>query len=289
MLIIGYIFAIAVGISLGLIGGGGSILAVPILKYVMGIGDGKEIAMSLAIVGFVSLIGAIPHWFNGNVNFKTAIIFTPPAMVGAFLGAKLGGFDFVKENNLQIICFGIVMVIASYFMITSKTGQKKKKSLSNHKHHQQNQEDNFELLGEDELENYIEDHSENLEHHHILPLWILIPIEGLLVGILTGFVGVGGGFLIIPALVLLGGIAMKEAVGTSLLIIAFKSAAGFSEYVQQLNFTKADWMVMVYFTISATIGILLGAFLTKFIDGKYLEKAFGYFVLIVAAYILVRR
>ncbi len=296
MIIIGYILALAVGISLGLIGGGGSILAVPILKYIMGVEATMAIAMSLAIVGFVSLIGAIPHSFQGHVNIKTAVIFTPPAMVGAFFGAKLAGLDFVKENNLQIICFGIVMILASYFMIRPK----KKKNINpnnienqikkNQIKENQIKEDDFELIADEDFEELLEENPENIEHHkHILPLWLLIPIEGLFVGILTGFVGVGGGFLIIPALVLLGGIPMKEAVGTSLLIIFFKSAAGFAEYVHQITFRQQDWITMGYFTLIATVGIILGAYLSKSIDGKHLEKGFGYFVLVVAAYILIRR
>lgn len=290
-MIIGYILALAVGISLGLIGGGGSILAVPILKYIMGVEANMAIAMSLAIVGFVSLIGAIPHSFQGHVNIKTAVIFTPPAMVGAFFGAKLAGLNFVEENNLQIICFGIVMILASYFMIRPK----KKKNINPNNIENQIKEnkiedEDFELIADEDFDELIEETPENIEHHkHILPLWLLIPIEGLFVGILTGFVGVGGGFLIIPALVLLGGIPMKEAVGTSLLIIFFKSAAGFAEYVHQIKFEQQDWIVMGYFTLIATVGIILGAYLSKSIDGKHLEKGFGYFVLVVAAYILIRR
>jgi uncharacterized protein len=278
MIIIGYILALTVGISLGLIGGGGSILAVPILKYIMGVTDGKEIAMSLGIVGFVSLIGVIPHWRQGNVNFKTSAIFIPPAMIGAVLGAKLASIDFVQENNLQIICFGIVMVLASHFMINSKRNKPENKLVKNH---------DLDLLSEDDLDLLIPEKQQ--KNHHILPSWLLIPVEGLFVGALTGFVGVGGGFLIIPALVLLGGIPMKEAVGTSLLIIAFKSASGFAEYIHQLKFVREDWIMMGYFTLLATIGIVFGAYLSKSIDGKHLEKAFGYFVLVIAVYILIRR
>ena len=187
-LIISYILAGCIGLSLGLIGGGGSILAVPILIYVMGVAPKAAIATSLAIVGIVSLIGAIPHWLQGNVNLKIAAIFAPAAMIGAYLGARLAALPFITET-FQLICFGIVMVVASILMIrkNSKSSQKesslakKSDSLSTHQSH-----------------------------------WLAIPLEGLGVGILTGFVGVGGGFAIIPALVLLGGIPMKYENYTSI-------------------------------------------------------------------------
>ena len=216
------------------------------------------IAMSLAIVGIVSLIGAIPHWLQGNVNLKTAAVFAPAAMIGAYLGARLAAFPFITET-FQLFCFGIVMVVSSILMIlkNSKSSQieaslaKKFDSSSTHQSH-----------------------------------WLAIPLEGLGVGILTGFVGVGGGFAIIPALVLLGGIPMKEAIGTSLLIIAFKSATGFLGYLSQV---ELDWTLVTSFTIAASLGTLAGAYLTRFIDAKNLQKGFGYFVLAVAVFVLIRR
>jgi hypothetical protein len=258
-LIIGYILAGCIGLSLGLIGGGGSILAVPILIYVMGVAPKAAIAMSLMIVGIVSLIGAIPHWLQGNVNFKTAAIFAPAAMIGAYLGARLAAFPFITET-FQLICFGLVMVIASVLMI--RKGGKSSK----------NQET-------------VSAKKSDLSSHH-QSHWLAIPLEGLGVGILTGFVGVGGGFAIIPALVLLGGIPMKEAIGTSLLIIAFKSATGFLGYLSQV---ELDWNLVISFTIAASLGTLTGAYLTRFIDAKNLQKGFGYFVLAVAIFVLIRR
>jgi uncharacterized membrane protein YfcA len=257
-LIIGYILAGCIGLSLGLIGGGGSILAVPILIYVMGVAPKAAIAMSLIIVGIVSLIGAIPHWLQGNVNLKTAAIFAPAAMVGAYLGARLAAFPFITET-FQLICFGIVMVVASILMIRKNSKSSQKEASSAKK---------FDSL------------SPHQSH------WLAIPLEGLGVGILTGFVGVGGGFAIIPALVLLGGIPMKEAIGTSLLIIAFKSASGFLGYLSQV---KLDWNLVISFTIAASVGTLAGAYLTRFIDAKNLQKGFGYFVLAVAVFVLIKR
>ncbi len=258
-LIIGYVLAGSIGLSLGLIGGGGSILAVPILIYVMGVAPKAAIAMSLIIVGLVSLIGAISHWRQGNVNLKTAAIFAPAAMIGAYLGARLAGVPFITET-FQLICFGLVMVIASVLMIRKGGKSSKKQEAFSAK--------KFDLSS----------------HHqsHCLA----IPLEGLGVGILTGFVGVGGGFAIIPALVLLGGIPMKEAIGTSLLIIAFKSATGFLGYLSQV---ELDWNLVISFTIAASIGTLAGAYLTRFIDAKNLQQGFGYFVLAVAMFVLIKR
>ena len=258
-LIIGYILAGCIGLSLGLIGGGGSILAVPILIYVMGVAPKAAIAMSLIIVGIVSLIGAIPHSLQGNVNLKTAAIFAPAAMIGAYLGARLAAFSFITET-FQLICFGLVMVIASVLMI-GKSGKLSK---------------SHEVIYTKKC-----DSSSPHQSH-----WLAIPLEGLGVGILTGFVGVGGGFAIIPALVLLGGIPMKEVIGTSLLIIAFKSATGFLGYLSQV---QLNWNLVISFTIAASFGTLAGAYLTRFIDAKNLQKGFGYFVLAVAVFILIKR
>jgi len=259
--LIGYALAIAIGVSLGLIGGGGSILAVPILVYVMGVPAKSAIAMSMFIVGTVSLIGVIPHWRQGNVNLKTFAIFTPAAMVGTFLGAKIAGLPWITDT-LQLVAFGIVMVVASVLMIRN-CDRPQPKSVGA-------------MARQDEQKT----------HHSLLPSWLLIPLEGIAVGILTGFVGVGGGFLIIPALVLLGGIPMKEAVGTSLLIIAFKSAIGFAEY---LNHVTLDWQMMIFFTLAAAIGTVGGAVLTRRIESQHLQKGFGYFVLAVAVFVLIKR
>ncbi len=259
MKLVGYVLALCIGLSLGLIGGGGSVLAVPILIYIVGITPKAAIATSLAIVGMVSVIGAIPHWLQGNVNFKTAAFFAPTAMVGAYLGARLASLPFITET-FQLICFGLVMVIASVLMI--RKGGKS----------------STELKASSAKES---DLSSSHQSH-----WLAVPLEGLGVGILTGFVGVGGGFAIIPALVLFGGIPMKEAIGTSLLIIAFKSATGFLGYLSQV---ELDWNLVISFTIAASFGTLAGAYLTRFIDAKNLQKGFGYFVLAVAVFVLIKR
>ncbi len=247
--------------------------------------------MSLIIVGIVSLIGAIPHWLQGNVNLKTAAIFAPAAMVGAYLGARLAAFPFITET-FQLICFGLVMVIASVLMIR-KGGKSCEITAS------PDSEVSSESRRTKNQEAFSAKKSDSLSHHQSKGLtlpskgracmprhWLAIPLEGLGVGILTGFVGVGGGFAIIPALVLLGSIPMKEAIGTSLLIIAFKSATGFLGYLSQV---ELDWNLVISFTIAASFGTVAGAYLTRFIDAKNLQKGFGYFVLAVAVFVLIKR
>jgi uncharacterized membrane protein YfcA len=252
----GHLLALLIGLSLGLIGGGGSILAVPILVYVLGFNAKTAIAMSLAIVGMVSLIGVIPHWRRGNVNLKTAFSFAPPAMVGALLGSRLAALPFVTDT-LQLICFAIMMLIVSYFMIRQP---------------QTSLNDRVNLARPQKRQSPYP--------------WLSITLEGLGVGILTGFVGVGGGFMIIPALVLLGGIPMKEAIGTSLLIIAFNSATGFLGYLNQVNI---DWNLTFTFAAMAILGVILGAYFSSKIQGAKLQKAFGYFLIAIAVFILIKR
>jgi hypothetical protein len=181
-------------------------------------------------------------------------------MVGAYLGARIAGLPFITDT-FQLVSFGIVVAIASLFMIGK-----------NHRT----------IPVPKDIEELDKSHQ---KHGHKLR-WLAVPLEGLGVGILTGFVGVGGGFMIIPALVLLGGIPMKEAIGTSLLIIVFKSATGFVGYLSQV---ELDLNLMVTFTLAAAFGTVGGAYLTKHIEAKHLEKGFGYFVLAVAIFVLIRR
>ncbi len=220
--VIGHILAAGIGISLGLIGGGGSILAVPILVYVIGVPPKSAIAMSLVIVGTVSLLGAIPHWKLGNINLKKAFLFGTAAMVGAYLGARLATLPFVT-GTLQMLLFAMIMLLAAALMIRSPNRTPAPKSAP--------------------------DSSVALQ-----PVgksyWLWLLSEGIGVGILTGLVGVGGGFAIVPALVLLAQTPMKEAVGTSLLIIACNSVAGFLGY---LGHVDLNWQLMASFTVAASL------------------------------------
>ncbi|MBD2136375.1 sulfite exporter TauE/SafE family protein [Anabaena sp. FACHB-1237] len=255
--ILGHILAIGIGISLGLIGGGGSVLALPILVYVMGIPTKPAIAMTLVIVGTVSFIGLIPHWQNKNINFKKAFIFGSATMLGAFLGAKIATLPLITDT-LQMLLFGIIMLLAAILMI-----QKSSKKTS--------------------LKPIINQTVEIYTAPVCKYCWLWLLTEGLIVGILTGLVGVGGGFAIVPALVILGRTHIKEAIGTSLLILVVNAIAGFLGYLGQV---ELNWQLIGTFIIAASLGSFFGAYLSQFIDGKKLQKYFGYFLLAVAAFVL---
>ncbi len=258
--IVGYLGALLIGIVLGLIGGGGSILTVPILVYVLAINPVVATAYSLFIVGSTSLVGAFKNMQKKLVDFKTAIVFSIPAFVSVYLTRKfvvpaipdhiftLFGFEVTKNIGIMLF-FAIVMIVASISMIR----EKKTKNTDS------------DIDAEPEF-NYP-----------------LIIIEGIVVGLLTGIVGAGGGFLIIPALVLLAKLPMKKAVATSLLIIAVKSLIGFIGDIQNLDI---EWPFLLIFTGISVIGIFLGIYLNRFIDGKKLKSAFGWFVLIMGIYII---
>lgn len=259
--ILGYFGALIVGLVLGLIGGGGSILTVPIMVYLIGLNPIVATAYSLFVVGVTSIIGAFQNFKKGLVDVKTAVIFAVPAFIAVYLTRRylvqmipqevfsIG--DFVFTNSIFImVLFAVIMLLASYSMIRNKH-----KELTN----RDNDTQSF---------NYP-----------------LIAAEGLVVGILTGLVGAGGGFLIIPALVLLAKLPMKKAVGTSLLIIAVKSLIGFLGDIPNMDI---DWYFLLLFTALSIIGIVLGVYLSKFISGKKLKKGFGYFTLIMAFYIIYK-
>lgn len=247
-MVLGLALAVVIGISLGLLGGGGSILTVPIFVYVMEWEPKTAIAASLAVVGWSSLIGTVSHHRQGNVNYKIALIFGSVAMFGTFMGAKLSVFF---TGSAQLILFALVMAVASFFMLRPK-----KQKLS-------------------ELPQF-----ESAK----LPVF-LIAIEGLAVGVLTGLVGVGGGFMIVPALALMTKVPMKTAVGTSLLIISAKSFAGFLGYLGQV---PIPWKELGYFSAFAGVGILLGSQLVKKVEAEKLRKIFGVFLIVMSIFILYK-
>lgn len=244
---LGYSLATLIGLSLGLMGGGGSILTVPILVYAMDMDPKLSIALSLAIVGATSLIGVYGHAKNKNIDLRTAMVFGPFAMGGTFLGAKLSQF---MSGQAQLILFAFIMLLASVFMLRKKKGE-----------------------GENE-----EEHPKKLN----IPL---IAAEGIFVGIVTGLVGVGGGFLIVPALVLLSGLSMKRAVGTSLLIISLKSFAGFAGYI---GLVEIPWAFLAKFTAFSGVGILIGSNLVKYVSQQKLKKAFAIFLIVMGIFILYK-
>lgn len=257
--IIGYIGALFIGIVLGLIGGGGSILTVPILVYLLFVNPVTATAYSLFVVGVSSLVGAIRNIQKGLVDFRTAIVFAIPAFIAVYTTRKylvpaipdelFSVGDFMVTKNIGIMLFfAIVMLVASVSMIRNKR----------------------------------EDKGETSKVSYNYPLII---VEGVLVGVITGIVGAGGGFLIIPALVLLAKLPMKKAVATSLLIIAIKSLIGFIGDVENLDI---DWSFLLIFTSISVVGIFLGIYLSNFIEGKKLKKGFGWFVLVMGIYIIYK-
>lgn len=251
-----------IGISLGLIGGGGSILTVPVLVYLFKVEPVMATAYSLFIVGLSSLVGAFPKYKSGMIDLKTALVFGVPSIIAVFITRKIlvpnipdtlleiGGISVTKALAMMIL-FAALMVAASVSMIRDK----KTEQTAN---------------AEPRVFNYP-----------------LILLEGLVVGVLTGLVGAGGGFLIIPALVMLSKLPMKQAVGTSLLIIAAKSLIGFTGDVSE-NAAQMDWVLLAVVTVLAIVGIFIGNKLSKKIDGAALKKGFGWFVLVMGIYIIIK-
>ena len=257
---IGYFASILIGVALGLIGGGGSILTVPVLVYLFAVEPVLATAYSLFIVGLTSAVGSVNYFKKGLVNIKTAIVFGIPSIIAVFSTRAFivpaipqelfstAHFTLTKDLFLMLL-FAVIMVLASYTMI-----KKDKKAT-------------LELPTEQKF-NYP-----------------MILIEGTLVGIITGLVGAGGGFLIIPALVILSKLPMKEAVGTSLVIIAAKSLIGF---FGEGGETVIDWKFLFTISAFAIIGIFIGTALSKKIDGAKLKPVFGWFVLIMGIYIITK-
>lgn len=258
MEIIGYLAAILMGISLGLIGGGGSILTVPIMVYLFGISPEIAVAYSLFVVGITSLAGTFTHSLKGNLDVKTGFVFGLPSIVTVYLMRKymvrmvpdpvfaMGDFQ-VSRPLLVLVLFAVLMLIASITMIQSKVKEPDPNARRNYP---------------------------------------LIFGEGLLVGVITGSVGAGGGFLIIPALVFLAGLSMKKAIGTSLMIISVNSLVGFTGDLS--SGMAVDYRFILLFSALAILGIVAGSALTSRIPGTKLKPAFGWFVLIMGIYILTR-
>ena len=254
----GFICALIIGVSLGLIGGGGSILAVPVLAYLFSFDERIATSYSLFIVGTSALIGGLKQHFKGYVDWKTAVVFGLPAIVGvsmvrAFLVPilpdelfNIGTFIFTRRMGMFGL-FALLMIPAAFSMLKQQKTQASKKNKT------------------------------------VSYNYPLILIEGLLVGGITGLIGAGGGFLIIPALVILANVEMKVAIGTSLVIIAFKSLLGF--FIGDAIKMEIDWEFLFTFTGIAIVGIYIGSYLSNFIDGAKLKKAFGYLIFIMALFI----
>lgn len=259
MYIAGYLASILIGISLGLIGGGGSILTVPVMVYLFGIDAVVATTYSLFVVGSTSIIGSVAYFKKDLVSLKTVLFFGLPSIASVLLTRSflvpaipkhilsIGNFELTK-SILFMLLFSVLMIAASFSMI------RKKKE---------------------------EDVAVSESDASVLP----VLLQGLAVGFVTGLIGAGGGFLIIPALVNMLKLPMKKAVGTSLVIIAINSLSGFLLSVKD---QAMQWPFLLSVAAIAMLGILIGSFLAAKIDGKRLKPAFGWFVLIMGIYILIK-
>jgi uncharacterized membrane protein YfcA len=238
---------VLIGAALGLLGGGGSVLTVPIFVYVLGFTPKEAIAMSLAVVGATSAFGTASHWRAGNVNVRVAVLFGGVAMVGTLLGVRLARF---VPGTTQLVVFGAVMLAAAGFMLRGRAP--------------------------------LDAETPGRAAQPVMSVLKVVP-GGLLVGSLTGIVGVGGGFLIVPALVLLR-MPLREAVGTSLLIITGTCAVGFLGY---LGHVRLDWTAVMLVAAGTLPGIALGSYLHRFVPQSALRRGFAAFLVVIAAFILI--
>ncbi|MFT7285023.1 MAG: putative membrane protein YfcA [Nonlabens sp.] len=257
--ILGFTGAFLIGLILGLIGGGGSILTVPILVYALSFNPVIATAYSLFVVGSSAAVGAIKNMMKGKVDFKTAFTFAIPAFIAIYLTRaflipsvpdelfEVNGFVVTKNLGIMMF-FAIVMLFAAIGMIAHNTPRV-------------------------------------TQEYKYQPPKLLLIIYSLIIGFVTGAVGAGGGFLIVPTLVIFAKLSMKKAVATSLFIVAINSLIGFTGDMQH---TAVEWGFLIPFTSLSIVGIFAGIWLSKFIDGKKLKKVFGWFVLIMGVYIIYK-
>jgi len=257
MEVFGYLLAVLIGIFLGIFGGGGSLLAVPVFAYIFSLDEKLATAYSLFTVGISSIVGAIKQL--GNIEWKVTLIFGIPSIIAVwltrfFIIPNLPEIIFDNETFIitrRMLIFGIftfLLFISSFSMIYET--------------------------------------NKNVKPINIKNFYVLIIIEGFIVGGLTGFVGAGGGFLIIPALVILIGLDIKKAIATSLIIIALKSTFGF--FLGDVMVMNIDWNFLIYFTLLTTLGVIIGAYFGKSIDKLKLKKWFGIFIMVIAISILFK-
>ncbi|MFD2891222.1 sulfite exporter TauE/SafE family protein [Flavobacterium chuncheonense] len=257
MEVLGYLGALLIGLVLGLTGGGGSMLTVPILVYILFLNPVTATAYSLFIVGTTSVFGALQNFKKGLVDFKKGFLFAIPSFVGVYLTRRyivpkipetlftIGNFTLTKGTFLMLF-FAVIMILAAISMLKKKNN------------------------------------AAQTDKEAAVSILIL---QTFFIGIIIGLVGAGGGFLIIPSLVLFAKLPMKKAIGTSLFIIAMNSLIGFLGDVQTLTI---DWFFLMTFTSVSIIGIFLGGYLNKFINEAQLKKGFAYFVLLMATFILFK-
>ena len=240
------VLAVGIGVSLGLLGGGGSILAVPLLVYVAGLPAKEAIATSLLVVGTTSAVAVIPHARAGRVRWRTGLIFGAAGMTGAYAGGRLAAYI---PGAVLLSGFALMMLATSIAMIRGRRPKPGKPV------------------------------------PHELPVLHVIA-DGVVVGLVTGLVGAGGGFLVVPALALLGGLPMPVAVGTSLLVIAMKSYAGLAGYLSSVHI---NWPLAAAVTVAAVLGSLAGGKLVGRIPEPLLRKTFGWFVAVMGIFVLAQQ
>ncbi|CAH8296612.1 hypothetical protein EV196_11117 [Mariniflexile fucanivorans] len=254
---LGFLGAFIIGTVLGLIGGGGSILTVPLLVYLLGYNPVVATAYSLFVVGTSSIFGVYKKHKKKLVDFKTGLAFSFPSFLAVYFTRRylvpnipeevfnLNGYIITKEIAIMVF-FAIVMLAASTSMIKEK---------------------------------------KNTTQTFIKQVYYKTFIQGLVIGVITGLIGAGGGFLYVPALVLWAGLSMKNAVGTSLVIIAINSIIGFLGDLHALN---TDWVFLLTFSGLTILGVFLGDYLSKYISNKKLKKGFGWFIMVMAIYIMIK-
>jgi len=247
-MLLAWIGALSIGLSLGLLGSGGSVLTVPVLVYLVGQDEKVAIAGSLAVVGSIALVGALPYLARRMIDWRSLALFGIPGMAGTWAGAWLAGF---VSGQTQLLAFALVMLAAAGLMLRREP-----------------------LVSAAPVKRRA---------------W-KVAVDGLIVGIVTGFVGVGGGFLIVPALVLLGGLSMHRAVATSLAIIALKSLAGFLKYMDVLDARglSLDWHVLGVVTVFGIIGSVVGNRLAVRLPHHRLKRGFGIFLVFMGLFIVWR-
>jgi uncharacterized membrane protein YfcA len=246
--------ALIIGVVLGMLGSGGSAITVPVLIYGIGHGAKESIAESMAIVGIIAVIAAIPYARSRQIDWKSVWNFGIPGMLGALIGAWLGG---MASESLQLIVFGSVLIISALVMLR--------------------------IQNKGAVENDAD--VVTLRRSPIRTL----ALQGAIVGVVTGFVGVGGGFLIVPALVMLGKLPMRVAIGTSLVIIAVMSSVGFAKYEHYLllHDMAVDWQAIAMFSAIGVIGSLMGRSINARLNQQTLKKIFATFLIIIGGFVIV--
>ncbi len=245
-LILGLVLSALIGLSLGLIGGGGSIITVPVLVYVLGVEAHEAVGMSLAVVGATSLVGSFLHYRRGAVQLRTGLIFGVAGIIGALLGSPL---TLLLSPAALMMAFAVLMLTVGSLMLRTKASDER------------DQTDTKALI-----------------------VWKAL-MAGLGIGILTGFLGVGGGFLIVPALVMFGGSGMKDAIGTSLFVIFVNCVAGIVGHASQNHF---DWNLTALVTVLAVTGTIFGTLISHRVAPEKLQTGFAVFVLGVAVFLFAK-